>query len=165
MAARQGAASLRRNCRDTSAPQNQPLSDHGNGEGRATVQARRTAAPPRELHQKTEAAKLTIRYGRRISFAVVVGRSIDACSHRQSVRRDCAAGCADPAAGLEQRSGEPLGFTAAGGVGASAQVWGVSVVLSRVPSLVLFVGGIILERWDLAGEETSVLGIPVDRFE
>ena len=39
------------------------------------------------------------------------------------------------------------------------------VVLARSLSLVLFVVGVIFERWDLAGEQTPVLGIPVDRFE
>ena len=33
------------------------------------------------------------------------------------------------------------------------------------PSLVGFVVGVMLERWDLPGEQTPVLGIPVDRFE
>src|SRR6476646_9522854 len=37
--------------------------------------------------------------------------------------------------------------------------------VSAVPSLVLVVIEIILERWYLAGEQTLVLGIPVDRFE
>ena len=40
-----------------------------------------------------------------------------------------------------------------------------SVVLARSGSLVLFILGVILERGYLAGEQTSVLGIPVDRFE
>ena len=36
---------------------------------------------------------------------------------------------------------------------------------SRSPSLVPFVIGIIPERWDLAGEQTPVFGIPIDWFE
>jgi hypothetical protein len=40
-----------------------------------------------------------------------------------------------------------------------------SVVLARSASLLLFVLGVILERWYLAGEQTPVLDIPVDRFE
>ncbi len=35
----------------------------------------------------------------------------------------------------------------------------------RLPSLVLFVVGVVLERWDLAGEQTPVLGIPIDGCE
>lgn len=35
----------------------------------------------------------------------------------------------------------------------------------RSPSLVLFVVGVVLERWDLAGEQTPVLGIPIDGGE
>ena len=35
----------------------------------------------------------------------------------------------------------------------------------RSPSLVLFVVGVVLERWDLAGEQARVLGIPIDRCE
>lgn len=33
------------------------------------------------------------------------------------------------------------------------------------PSVDLLVVGVSLERWDLAGEQPPVLGIPVDRFE
>lgn len=35
----------------------------------------------------------------------------------------------------------------------------------RSPSLVLFVVGIALDRWDLAGKQTPVLGIPIDGRE
>ena len=35
----------------------------------------------------------------------------------------------------------------------------------RLPSVVLFVVGVALDRWDLAGEQTPVLGIPIDGRE
>lgn len=35
----------------------------------------------------------------------------------------------------------------------------------RSPSVVLFVVGVALDRWDLAGEQTPVLGIPIDGRE
>jgi hypothetical protein len=61
--------------------------------------------------------------------------------------------------------GHSRGSPPIGGVGACAHRGCVSVVLVRVLSLVLVVVGIVLQRWDLAGEKTPVLGIPVNRFE
>lgn len=47
----------------------------------------------------------------------------------------------------------------------AAETWCALVVLVRLPSFVLFVVGVVVERWDLAGEQAPVLGIPIDRCE
>ena len=90
----------------------------------------------------------------------------EACSHRHSMR----------ARGAGERGGSRRKRTS----GAHGHAWvrprkgarparRANVVRVgggvRLPSLVLFVVGVVLERWDLAGEQTPVLGIPIDGRE
>ena len=89
----------------------------------------------------------------------------DACFYRQSTRAPGAAERVDPVANATSALTDTLRFAPEKEQSARR----VNVVRVgggvRSPSLVLFVVGVVLERWDLAGEQARVLGIPIDRCE